>query len=427
MRKLETILAISILGIAMLFSGCNNGPELEFFSVSPNSVTLNTEGQTQDLIITIMPEDADVDFKWSSGNNAVVTVEKTGKLTARVKAIGNGSTEIMVKSGDESKPVSVTVNISGGPIIVDGDGSEASPYSVTQVVAKFAASAAQENDVWVNGYIVGGVKTTLAGGAGAITVAEDIVWGATDVRPAAVVIADDPNERNWQKIVIVKLTPEPEGTALADFQNTINLNNRPCNIGKTLKVKGNLWRYFTQPAVREVSAFTSNSIACPGAEGLLSETLLSQESFDKFTIVNITGEKTWEFSSSYGALMSGYNGSGSDPNEDWFITPAIDLSSATDPKLSFDHARGPAGSINVGVAEGWYKVYATANYTGDVVNTTWVEITGIIHGTAAWGFVSSGSVAIPAAAKSATTRIAFKYFNDATGSATWEIKNVLVK
>ncbi len=34
-------------------------------------------------------------------------------------------------------------------------------------------------------------------------------------------------------------------------------------------------------------------------------------------------------------------------NEDWLITPAMNLSGKTDVKLSFEHARGPAGSITV--------------------------------------------------------------------------------
>ncbi|MDR1739484.1 MAG: DUF6359 domain-containing protein [Bacteroidales bacterium] len=345
-----------------------------------------------------------------------------------------GNTDITASEGRKTITVAYKEKESSFDITVAGiddgsDGTEANPYSVAQILAHFALGAAQENDVYVSGYIVGGIaEGTLGGYNGTmITDASHVVFGATGVRPASVVIADDSNETNWENVVLVKLTPETGAVALEGFQWAISLANRPCNIGKELTVKGNLWRYFAAPAVREVSAFESNSEPCPDEDGIFSETLLSQESFDKFTPVSVTGDQVWTFSTDYGAMMSGYNGSASDANEDWFITPDIDLSEVEAPVLSFDHARGPAFSINVGVAEGWYKVYATANYTGDVETTTWIEVTGVTHGTTAWKYVSSGSVAIPAAAKSATTRIAFKYFNDATESATWEIKNVLVK
>jgi hypothetical protein len=266
MKTLKSIFAIAFIGMAALFTGCTPKVDLVSFSVSSSSVTLNEAGKTVDITVTPLPADATVDFSWSSDKPNVATVEKTSDLTAKITAVANGTAIITVVSGAKIKTVSVTVNIGGDPeppAPTEGDGSQTSPYTVSQVLAKFAASASQENDAWVNGYIVGGVATTLSGPNGStIVAASDVVFGATGVRPAAVVIADDPNEKDWQKVVVVKLTPESGGTALAGFQDAINLNNRSCNIGKTLKVKGNLWRYFAQPAVREVSAFESNSEPC---------------------------------------------------------------------------------------------------------------------------------------------------------------------
>ena len=127
--------------------------------------------------------------------------------------------------------------------------------------------------------------------------------------------------------------------------------------------------------------------------------------------------------------MSGYANNTSYANEDWFISPAIDLSGSTNPILTFDHARGPAGSINVGVTEGYYTVWVTNDYnTGDdPTQVTWVELTGINHGTTAWAFVNSGNLVIPAEFKTATCRIAFRYLSIDGASATWEVKNVVVK
>ena len=136
------------------------------------------------------------------------------------------------------------------------------------------------------------------------------------------------------------------------------------------------------------------------------------------------GDQKWTFDAKYGAKMSGYDGS-SHENEDWFITPILNLEGKTEVKIKFDHARGPAGSITVGVAEGWYKVLVSTNYTeGDPTVATWTEIEGVNHGTSAWGYVSSGELTLPAEALKANARVAFKYLCSDAESATWEIKNL---
>lgn len=159
---------------------------------------------------------------------------------------------------------------------------------------------------------------------------------------------------------------------------------------------------------------------------LLNETLLTQESFNTFSAYSVAGTQTW-YSASYGAVCSGYSGGINYENEDWLISPALNLLDATSATLSFDHTRGNASVINVGLTEGWYKVYATARYTGNPTTTQWVEIENVNHAVSrAWTFISSGQLTIPAAAQSAETCIAFKYVCDSTQSASWEIKNVMV-
>ena len=162
---------------------------------------------------------------------------------------------------------------------------------------------------------------------------------------------------------------------------------------------------------------------------VLNEPLTSQESFDKFTAVSVKGAQIWSFNQSnpnYGAVMSGYDGT-SHENEDWLISPPMDLSNLKNAKLSFEFTRGNLAVLNVGVDQGWYKVFATDNYTGDVAGTVWKEVTSINYNLlTAWQFVSSGEVAIPASAVSANARIAFRYICDNNESATWEVKTVKV-
>jgi len=160
---------------------------------------------------------------------------------------------------------------------------------------------------------------------------------------------------------------------------------------------------------------------------ILDQTLLTQTSFNTFTAYSVTGAQNWTFSSLYGAMCNGFATGQSFENEDWFISPVMNLDQTDNVKLTFSHTRGNASVLNVGVTQGWYKVFATSNFTGNPATTTWVELTGLNQNVpTAWQYVSSGELVIPEAAKSQNSRIAFRYMSSSTQSATWEIKNVKV-
>ncbi|MHA3787182.1 T9SS type A sorting domain-containing protein [Flavobacterium hauense] len=160
---------------------------------------------------------------------------------------------------------------------------------------------------------------------------------------------------------------------------------------------------------------------------ILDQTLLTLNSYTSFTTYSVAGSETWNFNPLYGAVCSGYAGGQNYQNEDWLISPAMNLSQAQNVKLSFSHTRGTSAVMNVGVSQGWYKAFATANYTGNPATTQWVELTGLNQNIpTAWQFISSGELTIPASAKSATSRIAFRYKSSNTQSAMWEVKDVKV-
>ncbi|NDI98471.1 T9SS type A sorting domain-containing protein [Flavobacterium sp. LaA7.5] len=160
---------------------------------------------------------------------------------------------------------------------------------------------------------------------------------------------------------------------------------------------------------------------------ILEQSLLTQQSFDTFTPISVTGEQNWNFYDPYGAVCSGFFGGENYANEDWLISPAMNLSQMDNVKLTFSHTRGNAAVMNVGVNQGWYKAFATANFTGDPLTTEWIELEGLNQNVnSAWQFISSGELIIPEAAKSQNSRIAFRYICSSDESATWEIKNVKV-
>lgn len=161
---------------------------------------------------------------------------------------------------------------------------------------------------------------------------------------------------------------------------------------------------------------------------ILDQSLLTQQSFNSFTVVSVTGNQVWNFSQEYGAVCSGFFGGQSVANEDWLISPVMDLSAMDNVKLTFSHTRGNAAVMNVGVAQGWYKAFATDNYNGNPATTEWFELEGLNQNmTDAWQYISSGQLTIPDGAKSVSSRIAFRYISSNSQSATWEIKDVKVK
>ena len=311
----------------------------------------------------------------------------------------------------------------GGTGTGSGNGTQSNPYDVTAGISNQGAST---NMVWVQGYIVGCAKNGIStiSGNGDVIIGVNSGWDSQ----TNVLIANSPNETDYNKCIVVNL---PSGKPL---RNDVNLQNHPENYKKTLAVKGVLRTYFGIAGLRDASGEAADFVlegsgsTTPGTS-IFSETLLTQTSFDKFTAQSVAGAQSWTFSAQYGAVMSGFvdADSRSYANEDWFISPAIDLSTRSSAKLKFEHARGPAGSITVGISEGWYKVYVSSNYTsGAPTSATWTELTGVTHGTTAWAYVSSGELTIPTANLTANCRIAFKYQCTDTQSATWEIKNIVV-
>lgn len=297
----------------------------------------------------------------------------------------------------------------------EGDaGSETKPYTVAQAISN---QGAKDNKVyvWAEGYIVGVYGNNKAPIFGADALTAEQTYN--------VLVADAADD--YTTTLCVQL---PAGI----IRDGVNLVDNGANLGKKLKVQGTLEPYNSMAGIKNAKVAYLDGVKVEekplDTDGkILAESLLTQASFDKFTAYSVKGDQVWTFDEKYGAKMSGYvtADSKSYENEDWFITPALNLEGKTGVKIKFDHARGPKGSIEVGVTEGWYKVLVSTDYTeGDPTAATWTEVEGITHGTSAWGYVSSGEVALPAAALKANARVAFKYICSDAESATWEIKNI---
>ena len=142
-----------------------------------------------------------------------------------------------------------------------------------------------------------------------------------------------------------------------------------------------------------------------------------------FTTVSVTGDQTWVGDANYGAKMSGYvSGTGAVPNEDWLISPAINLDGYKDAVLNFSQVinflNGQWDQITVAVS---------TDYNGtDPTTATWTALTIPNLPTGSnYTNVASGDVDL-SAYDGQTIYIGFKYVSSDSNAATWEISNVAV-
>ncbi len=143
----------------------------------------------------------------------------------------------------------------------------------------------------------------------------------------------------------------------------------------------------------------------------------------QFTAVSLQGAQEWGWDQ-YGdgnAKMSGYDG-GAVENEDWLISPAIDLSDYDEVYLEMSQA------INYLNAQ-WDQInmFISTDYDGsDVAGATWESFTVPNMPTgSSWDFVESGQVDISEYGGQ-TIYIGFQYLSTEFNAATWEIAEVKV-
>ena len=134
------------------------------------------------------------------------------------------------------------------PIITPtGSGTENDPYNIAGGVA-YQGTDGQ----WIRGYIVGSANIA----SGSITNDSQISWGPEftyNENITNLILADDASERDINKCVVVYL-PSNAASGI----RSINLKDHPENLGKILKVKGNLKAYLGKSGMKDTNEYTLN-------------------------------------------------------------------------------------------------------------------------------------------------------------------------
>ena len=135
----------------------------------------------------------------------------------------------------------------GSVIPPTGSGTETDPYNIAGGIA-YQGTDGQ----WIKGYIVGAANIAN----GVIENDSQISWGPEftyNENTTNFILADDADERDINKCIVVYL-PHNAASGIRE----INLKDHPENLGKTLKVKGDLKTYLGKSGMKNTNEYELN-------------------------------------------------------------------------------------------------------------------------------------------------------------------------
>lgn len=127
----------------------------------------------------------------------------------------------------------------------------------------------------------------------------------------------------------------------------------------------------------------------------------------------------WSYDSKYGMKASAYSSGTAHTTESWLISPLIDLTNASNPIFTFDHAVNQFTSIDKAKEEAtvWVRI-------GE--DDEWCQVSNVTYPSSlGWDFVNAGELPLDKF-KGNKIQIGFKYTSTAAKAGTWEIKNFKV-
>ena len=132
-----------------------------------------------------------------------------------------------------------------------GTGTATDPWIIKYVLENQGATPIKSG--WIQGYIVGAVKPGIHSG-NPITSSNDIIFGAEGGFNQTVVLAASADERDWNNCVVVDLSANPA------IQSQLNLMDNPANLGKKLKIAGNLENVLGAAGLTNITDFAFEAI-----------------------------------------------------------------------------------------------------------------------------------------------------------------------
>ena len=388
--------------------GSDKATLLKYMSrlVRINGVTFTDGGKP----FSAAENSTDREIKDEAGNTIVVS--NSNYASFRANLLPESTVDIVGQlSYTASKGFFLLLRDENDVILNTSPGMSGNPYTVAEAIAAQNSGAKG----WVGGYIVGAVAPEVTN----VSSNADVEWKAPTTLDNTLVIADDPECKDYTKCIFIAL---PQGTP---FREQANLKNNPVYYKKYLKAKGVLASYMGVAGITGNSGATDEFVLpFPRPVSELNET------FDNalptnWTEVVISGDKKWykaDFNGDGYAAMTGYNGK-QPPFDTWFITPALDIQNAAGKGFSFTSETRSYGSTKT-----VFEVYLL-NSLDPATATVKQKLNPILakapNSTGSWSsWTSSGELDLSEWADG-IYYIAFHYFADTDSEYdTWAIDNV---
>ncbi len=301
----------------------------------------------------------------------------------------------------------------------EGEGTEASPFACSQVIAlnptSTTASPDGGKDIWVDGYIVGYMPSNPS------TLLSNTVFTAPADIKTNLVIGPTPDCKDASKCVGIQLPTSN------NIRADLNLQDNPGNLGKKVKIHGDVMKYCGGPGIKNVKGYVlgeGGETPTPPVTGTIFEETFEGGSLGNFTAtVETSGSWTgWRANTRTPlcAIANSYVNNVNEAATAWLVSPEISLAGVTSATLSLEQAFGfhfPTKqdsfcTVNVREKGGEWQQLTLTNFPA--------------KGTGNWTADFALNTMSLNAFAGKTIEIGFKYVNDGKQSIAWEIKNVKV-
>jgi PKD repeat protein len=215
-------------------------------------------------------------------------------------------------------------------------------------------------------------------------------------------------------------TDDTYGNTVNADPNTTTGSNTPVSYDLSGLTNGTTYHYRVVAVNSEGTTQGSDKTFVPFAD------IINEEGFDNdlgsWSQYSVTGDQIWA-QDSYGsatyAKMSGYSG-GSNENEDWLISPALNFDNYDNEIMWFETAMNYSGPDLM------LKISEDYSGSGDPNAATWTDLTASAAWSGGgWAWQHSGVVDL-STFNGTNVYVAFIYTSTVEGSATWEVDGILI-
>lgn len=224
--------------------------------------------------------------------------------------------------------------------------------------------------------------------------------------------------------------PVPDDLDWSDNETSMNVSYGVQTFTYNSLTPGEIYQFTIYPYTNsgEFIDYKTDGTAPTAVAEVSNIVVINSEDFENgglgtWVPYNIIGDQVWtwnEFNGDGYAKMNGYAGQSYD-NEDWLVSPHMNLLEISSVSFTFISAMNFAGPH--------LQLYASTDYVDGNPPTayTWTEITNLAEWSAgAYAWTPSGIVDLVDYAGSESFHLAFKYTSTSELSSVWELDNLFV-